>query len=64
MFSPRKVFAFSPSMNTGAAGASPVPGKEMPMFATHTKQRRGRLHEQRGAALAELAIVMPLLLLL
>jgi Flp pilus assembly protein TadG len=36
----------------------------MPMFATHTKQRRGRLHEQRGAALAELAIVMPLLLLL
>ena len=27
MFSPRKVMAFSPSMKTGAAGASPVPGQ-------------------------------------
>ncbi len=33
MFSPRRVTAFSPSMNTGAAGASPVPGREMPMLA-------------------------------
>ena len=30
---PRKVTAFLPSMNTGAAGASPVPGSEMPMSA-------------------------------
>ena len=27
MLSPRKVSAFSPSMKTGAAGASPVPGE-------------------------------------
>ena len=33
MFSPRSVTVFSPSMNTGAAGASPVPGSEMPMLA-------------------------------
>jgi len=33
MFSPRRVIFFSPSMNTGAAGASPVPGREMPMSA-------------------------------
>ena len=33
MLSPRSVTAFSPSMNTGAAGASPVPGSEMPMLA-------------------------------
>ena len=33
MFSPRRVTAFTPSMNTGAAGASPVPGSEMPMLA-------------------------------
>ena len=33
MPSPRSVIAFSPSMNTGAAGASPVPGRLMPMSA-------------------------------
>ena len=33
MCSPRSVIAFSPSMNTGAAGASPVPGRLMPMSA-------------------------------
>ena len=33
MFSPRRVTVFSPSTNTGAAGASPVPGSEMPMLA-------------------------------
>src|SRR6188768_2292749 len=33
MRSPRRVSAFSPSMNTGAAGASPVPGRLMPMSA-------------------------------
>ena len=33
MFGPRRVVAFLPSMNTGAAGASPVPGSEMPMSA-------------------------------
>src|SRR4249919_2926449 len=33
IFSPRKVMAFSPSMKTGALGASPVPGSEMPIFA-------------------------------
>src|SRR3546814_5393304 len=33
MFSPRRVTDFWPSMNTGAAGASPVPGSEMPMSA-------------------------------
>ncbi len=30
---PRKVMAFLPSMNTGATGASPVPGSEMPISA-------------------------------
>jgi hypothetical protein len=30
---PRKVGAFLPSMRTGAAGTSPVPGSEMPMSA-------------------------------
>ncbi len=30
---PRKVVTFLPSMNTGAAGASPVPGSEMPISA-------------------------------
>ena len=33
MPSPRSVSAFSPSMNPGAAGASPVPGRLMPMLA-------------------------------
>src|SRR6478672_5355061 len=33
MLSPRKVSAFTPSMKTGAAGASPVPGRLMPMSA-------------------------------
>ena len=33
MPSPRSVIAFWPSMNTGAAGASPVPGRLMPMSA-------------------------------
>ena len=33
MFSPRSVTVFSPSSNTGADGASPVPGSEMPMLA-------------------------------
>ncbi len=33
MPSPRRVSAFSPSMKTGAAGASPVPGRLMPMSA-------------------------------
>src|SRR5207342_2676389 len=33
ILSPRRVTVFSPSTNTGAAGASPVPGNEMPMLA-------------------------------
>ena len=33
MPAPRSVSAFSPSMKTGAAGASPVPGRLMPMSA-------------------------------
>ena len=33
MRSPRSVFTFTPSTNTGAAGDSPVPGNEMPMLA-------------------------------
>ena len=31
--SPRRVLAFLPSINTGAAGVSPVPGNEMPISA-------------------------------
>src|SRR5665647_2461959 len=33
MVGPRSVRNFLPSTNTGAAGASPVPGKEMPISA-------------------------------
>jgi hypothetical protein len=33
MPAPRSVMAFLPSMNTGAAGSSPLPGSEMPMSA-------------------------------
>ena len=33
MRSPRSVFTFTPSTNTGAAGFSPEPGRLMPMFA-------------------------------
>ena len=32
MLGPRRVRNFLPSTNTGAAGASPVPGSEMPIF--------------------------------
>src|SRR5260363_352613 len=33
MVGPRNVRNFLPSTNTGAAGASPVPGREMPILA-------------------------------